>query len=225
MLQLREKEIFETLKKIKNFRFVVIGAYAANSYTLPRFSVDCDIVVENIKEAKSIGKELEKIDYLKIGINNVSAHYRGDFIRYEKKIASNFRVSMDILVNEIFDRQTNAIFTAKWVFENSALRFLKGKTISEEVKLRTINPDALYVMKFISGRAADIRDVFMLVTKVRDINWVKEEINKRYDFKERFEKIKNKIISTKFKDNLQGVYGYIDENLFEKHKKALLEME
>ena len=43
-LQLREKEIFETLKRINGIKFVVIGGYAVNPYTIPRFSVDCDLV-------------------------------------------------------------------------------------------------------------------------------------------------------------------------------------
>ena len=49
-LQLREKEIFEMLKKIKKRKFVVIGGYAVNAYTLPRFSVDCDIVIKDNDE-------------------------------------------------------------------------------------------------------------------------------------------------------------------------------
>ncbi|MEW5896623.1 MAG: hypothetical protein AB1668_02955 [Nanoarchaeota archaeon] len=36
---------------------------------------------------------------------------------------------------------------------------------------------------------------------------------------------KDKIISAQFKDDLQGVYGFIDQKTFEKHKKMLLEME
>ena len=62
-LQLREKEIFETLKKIKKSKFVVIGGYAVNSYTLPRFSVDCDIVIKNRKELNKIEKSLTEADY------------------------------------------------------------------------------------------------------------------------------------------------------------------
>jgi len=57
-LQLREKEIFETLKKIKNSNFVVIGGYAVNAYTLPRFSVDCDIVIKDRKELEKIEEAL-----------------------------------------------------------------------------------------------------------------------------------------------------------------------
>ena len=42
--QIREDEIFKTLKKILKYSFVLIGGYAVNAYTLPRFSIDCDIV-------------------------------------------------------------------------------------------------------------------------------------------------------------------------------------
>ena len=43
----REKLIFELLEKLKGIDFVLIGGYAINAYTLPRFSVDCDLVVRN----------------------------------------------------------------------------------------------------------------------------------------------------------------------------------
>jgi hypothetical protein len=100
---LREKEIFETLKKIKDCEFVLIGGYAVTSYTLPRFSVDCDIVLKNTDEL--------------------------------------------------------------------------------------------------------------------------EEISKRYNFNERFSKLKDKIESKQFKDGLQGVFGLIDNQLFERHKKNILDIE
>src|SRR3989338_5302685 len=129
MLQLREKEVFETLKKIKKYDFVVIGGYAANAYTLPRFSVDCDIVVENSFEAKRIEKELKKLGYKKEE-NNASLPYHGAFARYEKEIIKNFRVSFDLMIENVFDRHTQANFSAKWIFDNSAIRLLRGKTIS-----------------------------------------------------------------------------------------------
>ena len=47
LFQLREKEIFETLKKLKNQKFVLIGGYSVNAYAMPRFSVDCDIVIKD----------------------------------------------------------------------------------------------------------------------------------------------------------------------------------
>src|SRR3989338_5638822 len=204
-IQLREKEIFETLRKIKKHKFLVIGGYAVNAYTLPRFSVDCDIVLENDIEAKRIEKELERFGYKRQGADKRDY---GEFVRYEKEIQKNFRVSIDILVGNVFDRNTKANFSAKWAFENSAMRLVKGKTIPEKLRLRVVNTDALIVMKFISCRTADIRDAFMLMPQAEDMNWIKKEISNRYDFKDRFEKIKNKITSAQFKNNLQGVYGY-----------------
>ena len=57
LFQLREKEIFETLRKLKDRNFVLIGGYAVNAYTLPRFSVDCDIVIYK-DDLESIAKDL-----------------------------------------------------------------------------------------------------------------------------------------------------------------------
>ena len=220
-LQLREKEIFETLNKIRNCIFVLIGGYAVNAYTLPRFSVDCDIVVEDKAEAAKIGKELVKIGYVR-ATDTDFVQYHEDFLKYGKTIAKNFKVSVDILIKNVSDRFTRGLFSAEWIFKNSAVRVLKGKTIQEELRLRIIDPDALLVMKIVSCRTADIRDVFMLAPQAEDKHWIKQEISKRYDFMDRFKKILDKINSAEFKNNLQGVYGYVDKNVFEKHKKSFI---
>ena len=129
-LQLREKEIFETLRKIKEYKFAVIGGYAVNAYTLPRFSVDCDIVVEDESQVKNIEMNLKSIGYRKEQTDFINLPYHEEFRRYEKEIAKNFRVSVDIMIKCVSDRTTHAIFTAEWIFKNSSLRLLKGKTIT-----------------------------------------------------------------------------------------------
>jgi len=101
---------------------------------------------------------------------------------------------------------------------------VKGKTIAEELKLRIINPDALIVMKFAPSRVSDIRDIFMLMPQAKDLEWIKNEASRRCNLDDRLEKIKAKIASAEFKNNLQGVYGYIDKKVFEKHKNAVLEL-
>ncbi|MBU0628068.1 MAG: hypothetical protein KKC75_02675 [Nanoarchaeota archaeon] len=222
MLQLREKEIFETLKKISKFDFVIIGGYAANAYALPRFSVDCDIVVK--ERPKEMEKILESNGYKLENAGKQAMPYGGHFLRYEKTIEKDFKVSMDILVKEILDRQTNSVFSAEWIFMNSSLRLFKGKTIAEELKLRIIGIDALIAMKFISCRSTDIRDIFMLMPSSKDKAWIKKEISSRCSFEDRFSKVKGKITSPKFKDDLQGVYGFVNESVFEKHKKAVLSL-
>ena len=222
-LQRREKEIFETLKAIHKYSFVVIGGYAVNAYTLPRFSVDCDIAVKDSREAEKIGNTLSKVGYSREKIPK-NAPYYGTFERYEKQIEKDFRVSMDILIGEVLDRQTNATFSADWIFKHSKVRLLKGKTILEELKVRIIDAEALFVMKFVCARATDIRDIFMLALNMKEKGWIRKEIENRYNFENRLEKIREKVLSKQFKDGLQGVYGVVDPKVFEKHRKALLEM-
>ena len=99
MLQLREKEIISLLKSLNNFDFVVIGGYAVNAYTLPRFSVDCDIVLK--KRNDRIEKILKDQGYKLTG-SEKNTVYGGEFLRFEKTLENNFKVSMDILVKERF---------------------------------------------------------------------------------------------------------------------------
>jgi hypothetical protein len=221
LFSLREEEIFQTLKALSGCSFVVIGGYAVNAYSLPRFSVDCDIVVKDNNELKRIESILLERGYKKEE-PNAEAQYSGSFLRYEKILDNNFAVSVDILVQNVADRMTGVKFEADWIFENSKIRVLKGKTITEELKLRIINIDALLVMKTVSCRATDIRDVFMMLPNAEDREWIKSEITARYDFKDRIRKITEKINSKQFKDGLAGIYGYFDQTVFEKHKKAVI---
>lgn len=222
-LQLREKEIFETLKKIKKRKFVVIGGYAVNAYTLPRFSVDFDIVIKDRDELDKIEIDLSSLGYEKAKSSS-DAPYHGKFERYEKEIASNFWVSVDILIGEVLDRQTKAKFSADWVFDNSKIRNLRGKTIGEELKVRIIDAEALFVMKLVSCRLTDIRDVFLLVNLVNNKDWIKKEVSERYNLRDRLSKLINKINSKQFKDGLQGVFGLVDNKVFDRNKKLILEL-
>ena len=224
-LQLREKEIFETLKKIKNSKFIVIGGYAVNAYTLPRFSVDCDIVIKDRKELEKIEETLLELGYRKEKNYSDEVPYDGNFERFEKELGANFKVSMDILIGEVLDRQTKVKFSADWVFDNSSLRNLQGKTISEQLKVRIINSDALFTMKLISCRQTDIRDIFLLINSIKDKNKVKKEVSDRFDIKDRLDKALSKINSRQFKDELQSVFGMIDDKVFERNRKMILELE
>ena len=223
-LQLREKEIFETLKKIKKSNFVVIGGYAVNAYTLPRFSVDCDVVIKDRKELEKIEEALLELGYIKEKNYSDEVPYDSKFERFEKEIERNFKVSMDILIGEVLNRDTKAKFSAEWVFANSALRNLQGKTISEQLKLKIINADALFTMKLVSCRQTDIRDIFLLINSVKDKETVKKEVSTRYDLKDRLLKATSKINSKQFKDELQGVFGMIDNRVFERNKKLISEL-
>ena len=138
LFQIREKEIFETLKNLKSKKFVLIGGYAVNAYTLPRFSIDCDIVIYK-DDFEGIKEILLKLNY-KESQNKLELPYHGKFTRFEKEIKENFSVSVDILIDEVLDRQTKSSFSSDWVFDHSQIRILKGKTMMSNLKIRIINP-------------------------------------------------------------------------------------
>jgi len=219
-LTLREYEIFQTLRELKDCDFTVIGGYAVNAYALPRFSVDCDMVIKDKNELKKIEKLLVRMGYEKKA--DEESQYSGRFSRYDKKLDNNFTVSVDLLVHAVADRMTGVAFTADWIFKNSGKKVLRGKTITEELELRIIDIDALLVMKMISCRSTDVRDVFMMMPKANDMEWIKSEITTRCDLTDRIDKIMEKVASKQFKDGLSGVYGRLDSKVFEKHKKAIM---
>ncbi|MBI2148027.1 hypothetical protein HYU19_06190 [Candidatus Woesearchaeota archaeon] len=223
-LALRELEIFQALQLLEEYDLVVIGGYAVNAYALPRFSVDCDIVVRDKKQANAIEHDLLKNGYKKE--NPLQGElYAGSFFRYEKQLENEFIVSIDLLFGKVTDRLTGVIFSADWIFENSKVRQLKGKTITKQLNVRIINIDALIVMKAISCRATDIRDVFMLFPAAQEKEWIRSEISKHYDLKDRVSKILAKVTSKQFRDGLSGVYGYVDSKTFDRHMKAVMSLE
>lgn len=221
-LQLREKEVFETLKRLRDFKFVVIGGYAVNAYTLPRFSIDCDVVIHNKAELEKISKVLLGSGYRKQEL--VKTAKSASFARYEKGLDDSFKVSFDIFIGEVIDRQSGVSISADWIFKYSEPRSLKGKTITDELKVRILDIDALFVIKMISCRSTDIRDMFMLAPSIKDRVFIKNEVSSRYDFEGRLRKVKEKITSEKFKDGLQGVYGLIDPRTFDKSKQIILSL-
>ncbi len=221
LFSIREEEIFQTLKEIKDCNFTVMGGYAVNAYALPRFSVDCDIVIKDERALRIIEKILLKRQYVKKE-PNAELQYSGGFSRYEKTLENNFAVSIDILIGKVTDRNTGANFSSDWIFKNSSKEMLKGKTITEALKLRIINIDALLVMKIISCRPTDIRDVFMMAPNAKNKEWIKAEVAQRYTLDDRSKKIIEKITSAQFRDGLSGIYGYFDSKVFEKHKKAVI---
>ena len=90
-LELREKEIFETIKKIKNIDFVIIGGYAVNVYTPPRFSVDADIVVLDSAAAKKAAMILEGGEIGEPAKMAVVGHAVADFfVRLRRRSADGF---------------------------------------------------------------------------------------------------------------------------------------
>ena len=156
--------------------------------------------------------------------SNALVPYHGEFSRFEKQVAENIHASVDIMIDKVTDRQTGVSFDANWIFGNSSKRTIIGKTMSEKISARIIGADALFAMKFIRARTTDMRDIFMMATAIKDFGWVRNEIGLRLNFSKQYEKIWEKVSNKQFKDNLQGVYGRIDNRIFQKHLELILKM-
>ena len=218
-LQLRENEVFGALKKLAHFKFVLIGGYAVNAYTIPRFSVDCDIVTKDKGESAGIEKVLHELGYARTGTSKTSEPAR--FARCEKTLANSFKVSFDILIGAVIDRQTGASFPAGWIFRNSKVRLFKGKTIAEQLRVRVVRLDALFVMKMVRCRPTDIRDIFMMAPSITNKKWVKNEVSSRCNLCDRLRRVKDTVSSLEFRNGIQGVYGLIDNQMFDRSANAI----
>jgi len=215
----REKFVFSLLKGIKT-DFVVIGGYAINTFTLPRFSVDCDITVKNNKDLLAVKKFLESKGFNEKASGETA--YNGKFLclSAEKPV----KVTFDVLAENVEDRITGTIFTAKQIFKHSKKRIIYGKGSPIKLKTRVVNPEMLFVMKSICSRKTDIRDVFMLASVKLNKKELKEISGETPIPEESIKKILEKTESKGFKDALQGVYGMLPEEQFQKTKNKLKEL-
>lgn len=216
-LEEREKEIFDGLEKIAKYG-ILIGGYAMNAYTPPRFSVDCDIALK--KNVKHVEEILTKNGFEKTGHGKLQSPYAGEFLRFEKG-----KAFFDLLVGGILDRQSNAYFPYDFIEKNSKEKETVGRTITTRIKMKIANPEVLFIMKFASCRRQDIRDIFMLSNLKLDAEFIIATIKKEYKKTlPNIEKIRKAVNDQKFKDALQGVYGLLPEVTFETTKNNLLKI-
>ena len=156
----KENAIFEILQKFveSNLDFVIVGGYAVSAFK-HRFSVDADIVIQS-KDLEKYKSILEKKNFKKTAEKQLENIYSSRFIRYEKDMAS-----VDILIDALASRSTDASFSYKLLFDNSTERKIIG--IEKEVAARVPTKELLIVMKLHSGRLTDFRDI---ATLAKDIN-------------------------------------------------------
>lgn len=213
MLAEREKEILDTLKKLTVFRFVLIGGYAVNTYVQPRFSLDCDIVVLHKEDAQKIKQTLEQEGYKEKAINP-NIPYAGDFLCLEKEIGS-VMVPFDIMIGSVIDRNTKQRFYADWIFEHAQKRKLTGKMTRIELDVTVANPESLILMKLAAARKSDFRDIFMLSEKDIDTDFVLKHVHE-YNLQHKVAAFISSVTDSSFRNNLQGVFGKVDDKQFNK---------
>lgn len=217
MLQDREKIVLEILEKIPKQNVVLIGGYAVNAYVPPRFSIDCDLVV--LGKTGSIEAVLQDNEFEQAESGKIPY---GNYMRYLRK---KEKVSFDLLVNSVLDRNSEILFGADLFKKYSKNRTTVGRGTPIRISLKIADPELLFAMKFVTGRKQDIRDIFMLSGEPIDLEVVEEIILEKCSKKiieERTGLIRNSIKSKDYRDSLHGTFGKMPDPRFDLCQKNLL---
>ncbi len=199
----RENQIFNVLNEFvkNNLRFTIVGGYAVSAYK-HRFSIDVDIIIkkedlEKFKEIlnknkfnKSISKELEHV-------------YASEFQRFETK--DKPAASIDILINGIGSRTTDASFSIEQIEKHSKKRKIIG--VEKEVIANVPDKEIIIALKIHSGRLTDFRDIVALSQNI-NIKIVKEytKIGNKNILKENIKKLLELVEKKEFIDGFKGVF-------------------
>lgn len=151
----RENEIFNILSRLKDgeIDFVLIGGYAISAFK-HRFSVDADILVKESQLSKII-EILEKNNFKQYKSMNLENIYKGKFKAFVKK--AELSVTVDLLINAVSSRQTNASWSFDLFKDNSIETEIRG--IEKSIKLNIPVKELLIATKIHSCRLTDIRDI------------------------------------------------------------------
>lgn len=205
-LSFREAEIFKILEVMypQNDRFALIGGYAVDAYSpLPRYSVDCDVVIS--KASLNVFTAL----YAENGFQSLKQRKNdptfAQVLQFQK-FDSSKRIEIDLLVESVKCRQTNAIWSSEEIQKASEERLVTG--VNGSVQSRVSSREQLIAMKLHSGRDADLRDVVMLMD---DVNWKAAEMFTIRGAKEKtvsqLKSALTKINSENFKQQLGASFG------------------
>lgn len=199
----RENIIFEVLREfiLQNLQFIIVGGYAISAYK-HRFSIDADIIIkrENVERFELI---LKGKQFYKTIFKELDHVYAPKFIRYETK--ERPAVSIDILINGIGSRTTNASFSFEQIEKHSQLR----KIIGTEQEIIALVPDKeiLIALKIHSGRLTDFRDIAAVCQNI-DIGKIELFITRgdQKMVRENIQKILLLVEQTDFMDSFKGVF-------------------
>src|SRR3989338_10592022 len=196
----KEQEVMKILNLFsdKKLDFVVVGGYAISTYK-KRFSIDLDVIVEE-EELDKFEKILEKEGYALHYEKEIALMYGENFKRFMKKI-KNLPIDIDMLINGLVSRTTDATWRLDYIKKNSVKRKLKNS------EFLTPEKELLITIKFHSGRLSDIRDIVALMPcnkeKLKqhllngDVKKLKQSMRKQFSF----------LNKPQFDDSFKGIFG------------------
>jgi len=230
----REKELLTAVKRLlkgtEGFtdpKLVLIGGYALRAFIrFTRFTRDCDFIVR-----KKDGWNLDRIKLIMLEDYNMEAEKRHEsygFMRWVKYVSydkARIKVSLDFMEGEIRGRKPEeVILIDEAMVEGSRPAFIS--IAGEQVKFFVPSYVDYFIMKVVSSRASDIRDIASLILEKGVPRGAVERAKEILPHSKVFgEKLKRSVIpeikKRTFLDSWRGIFAttsYTDED-----KKRVIE--
>lgn len=215
LMNLREEEISKIIEQLSkqtggfdNPKLILIGGYALRAFTsFSRYTRDCDFVLK-----KSDGWNLDKIQkMLSKEMSAETFEKRGSygFLRCVKLLKAPAKISIDFMEGEVRGRTDKQVFciTEKFI--------QKAKKVTIAIAEKTFEmyvPDYTdyLILKLLSARPSDIRDIATLIWKNGVSDNLKEEVKKTTAHPEIIEEnlklIVSDISNKRFLDSWKGTF-------------------
>ncbi|MEM2111377.1 MAG: nucleotidyl transferase AbiEii/AbiGii toxin family protein [Candidatus Bathyarchaeia archaeon] len=234
MMKSREAELLKAIRSLSvktegftNPKLILIGGYALRAFIkFLRFTRDCDFVVK-----KENGWNLDVLkEGLPEGYNIEEEKKLGNygFMRWVKSLQNNkvkVKVSLDFMEGEIRGRVAEeTILIDNAMVENSRPTSI---TVADEiVSIAVPSYVDYFIMKDVSSRASDIRDIASLIHENGVPSGLAERIKQILPCPQIFkEKIKGRIVpeikKTTFLDGWRGIFATTSYS--EKDKEKVME--
>jgi hypothetical protein len=228
-VNLREEEISRIIKQLskqtdgfENPKIVLIGGYALRAFTsLSRYTRDCDFVLK-----KSDGWNLDRIHKLLPKDLSTEVFEKRDsygFLRCIKPLKAGAKISFDFMEGEVRGRTDEQIF---FITEKFLQKSRKVEIPIARKMMEVYVPDYTdyLILKFMSARPSDIRDIATLVWKNGIPDDLEEEAKKKLAHPEIIKKnlklVQNDISDKRFLDSWKG--AFVTTEFTEKTKEEVL---
>ncbi len=174
----RSEALIEVLEELEqsDIGFVLVGGYAISQFET-RFSTDLDLVIapndydEVVAFLEARGFERQTT----LDVPPEETIYNREIELFERTQGLPHPVGVDILVNGLGCRQTEAEWSFDYLRKHSSLTTISGGTRSTTA--RAADGEVLVAAKLHSGRKADLADVLAAVPSI-DLDLVEKHLHR-----------------------------------------------
>lgn len=163
----RSEALIQLLRELvaSNIDFVLVGGYAISQFQT-RFSTDLDLVIapEDHEAAVAFleGREFDRTAEFEVPRTETSYHREIEL--FERSAGVPHPIGVDLLVNGLGCRQTEAEWSFDYLLDHSSERPISGATTSTTAP--TVDGEVLVAAKLHSARKTDLVDVLAAVPEI-----------------------------------------------------------